>query len=49
MGSGIPSCLQIPRAVGGLISRWRGTVVRWPDEVFSQNSCPAACRTSEQP
>ena len=41
-GSGMPSCLQIPLAVGGLISRWRGTVVRRPEPVCSQSSCAAA-------
>lgn len=29
-GGGMPSWRQIPRAVGILISRWRGIVVRWP-------------------
>jgi hypothetical protein len=28
----------MPRAVGGLISVWRGTVVRWPVAVLRQIS-----------
>jgi hypothetical protein len=45
-GAGTPSWRQIPSAVAGLISRWRGTVVRWLVARFSQSSCLAAWRAS---
>jgi len=44
VGAGTPSWRQMPRAVGGLISLWRGTVVRWPVAVLRQTSWLAAWR-----
>lgn len=48
-GSGMLSCRQIPRAVGVLISRCRGTVDRSPVAGFSHSSWFAASRRSRQP